>query len=258
MRHWTWMTSGRKRRTAASVARAPPTRANRFRKGARKQADPASLSCGSSAPPAETTPTAAPRLRSQRPSATVCTPMPCPSTCLARKRRRMRSPLDSLRALRRAHRQSLLGRWLSPVRRFSRIAPQPGRRLCALTFDDGPTAGITERLLAALIDAGARGTFDVIGSTAENYPDRPGAVGTPAWNGLRYDHYAAFQRDGEAGVASQPELARRLADAGCELANHTYRHVQFAAEPFTYRRRAHLTGGAAVAADCRRLEEALR
>lgn len=127
-----------------------------------------------------------------------------------------------------------------------------------MTFDDGPTAGVTERLIAALRDAGARATFDVVGSTAANYPDRPGRAGTPAWSGVRFDHYAAFGRDAEAGVVAQPALARALAAAGCELANHSYRHVQFAPERFVYGRRACLPDADAVRADLLRLDDLLR
>ena len=58
----------------------------------------------------------------------------------------------------------------SRVRRVERVC-LPGQRVVAITFDDGPTAGITESLLESLDRHEARGTFDVIGSTAGNYPD---------------------------------------------------------------------------------------
>ncbi|GAA1344582.1 polysaccharide deacetylase family protein [Saccharothrix algeriensis] len=41
----------------------------------------------------------------------------------------------------------------------------------ALTYDDGPTAGHTRPLLAALRSVGARATFFDIGSNAERHPD---------------------------------------------------------------------------------------
>jgi peptidoglycan/xylan/chitin deacetylase (PgdA/CDA1 family) len=60
----------------------------------------------------------------------------------------------------------------------------------ALTFDDGPTPGITERLLDTL---------------------------------RAHDAYATFFMIGEK-VAAAPELARRVADEGHEIGHHTYAH----------------------------------
>jgi len=62
----------------------------------------------------------------------------------------------------------------------------------ALTFDDGPHAEHTPRLLDLLADAGAKGTFFVIGERAEMYPD----------------------------------ILRRIADEGHELGNHTWTHSE--------------------------------
>ena len=81
----------------------------------------------------------------------------------------------------KALRKAKMARTLSSVRRIERVFPPPGRLVVAMTFDDGPTAsparpgsgkGLTESLLDTLRRYGARGTFDVIGSTAGNYPDR--------------------------------------------------------------------------------------
>jgi peptidoglycan/xylan/chitin deacetylase (PgdA/CDA1 family) len=66
----------------------------------------------------------------------------------------------------------------------------PTERLIALTFDDGPKPGITEPLLDILIQYQAPATFFVIGR-----------------------HVTAY-----------PELTRRIAQAGMELANHSYTH----------------------------------
>jgi peptidoglycan/xylan/chitin deacetylase (PgdA/CDA1 family) len=60
----------------------------------------------------------------------------------------------------------------------------------ALTFDDGPTPGITERLLDTLRAHDARATFFLIGEK----------------------------------VAAAPELARRVMDEGHEIGHHTYTH----------------------------------
>ena len=59
-----------------------------------------------------------------------------------------------------------------------------------LTFDDGPTPGITEWILATLDKYGAKATFFVLGKNVEMYPD----------------------------------LFRRIVDAGHRVGNHTYSH----------------------------------
>lgn len=59
-----------------------------------------------------------------------------------------------------------------------------------LTFDDGPTPGITEWILAMLARYDARATFFVLGKNAEHYPD----------------------------------LYRKIVDAGHRIGNHTYSH----------------------------------
>ena len=64
------------------------------------------------------------------------------------------------------------------------------RRAVALTFDDGPDPEHTPRVLDVLARAGVRGTFFLIGRRA----------------------------------ARAPELARRIAEAGHDLGNHTWSH----------------------------------
>jgi len=59
-----------------------------------------------------------------------------------------------------------------------------------LTFDDGPTPGITEWILATLDKYDAKATFFVLGKNVEMYPD----------------------------------LFRRIVDAGHKVGNHTYHH----------------------------------
>ena len=59
-----------------------------------------------------------------------------------------------------------------------------------LTFDDGPTPGITEWILATLKRYDAKATFFVLGKNAELYPD----------------------------------LYRRILDEGHKIGNHTYSH----------------------------------
>jgi len=66
----------------------------------------------------------------------------------------------------------------------------------ALTFDDGPTP-FTDRLLKALNDAGAKATFFMIGNK----------------------------------VAANPAAAKRVADAGMEIGNHTWEHPNMTTIP---------------------------
>jgi len=62
--------------------------------------------------------------------------------------------------------------------------------LVAITFDDGPIAGVTDSVLATLALRHARATFFVVGSA----------------------------------LAQHPDLARRMHEAGHELGNHSYSH----------------------------------
>ena len=127
------------------------------------------------------------------------------------------------------------GRQLSSVRRIERVHPVAGRRLVSMTFDDGPCAkdfmdsgtALTATILDILAQYGAKGTFDIIGTTAGNYPDQVGAQGTVNFGGLRYDHYPCFGEDGLAGAVNQPELIRRILAEGHEITNHTYSHRLF-------------------------------
>ena len=59
-----------------------------------------------------------------------------------------------------------------------------------LTFDDGPTPGVTEWILATLAKYDAHATFFVLGKNVEMYPD----------------------------------LYRKIVDAGHKVGNHTYSH----------------------------------
>ena len=68
----------------------------------------------------------------------------------------------------------------------------PNRPMVALTFDDGPNAAVTNRILASLEANGARATFFMVGNRVT------GAANTAA--------------------------VKRMAELGCEVANHTYEH----------------------------------
>ena len=53
----------------------------------------------------------------------------------------------------------------------------PAPRYVALTFDDGPRPGSTERLLEGLRDRGARATFFLIGEQVQIYPELVQMIG---------------------------------------------------------------------------------
>jgi len=75
---------------------------------------------------------------------------------------------------------------------FGEIVPRVNTRqkVVALTFDDGPTPGITEGVLSILNEEGVKATFFVIGEDLER----------------------------------NPEEGRKIVAAGHELGNHTYSH----------------------------------
>ncbi len=134
--------------------------------------------------------------------------------------------------------------FLSPVRRIERVYPPNGRRVVAMTFDDGPTDietnpkvsdfGLTEHLLRTLEKFGARGTFDVIGTTEFNYPDEAGVHGSFSWGGVKYDHYPDINRDMHAGAKNRPDLVARILAGGHEVTNHGYRHILFGKMKLVY------------------------
>ena len=138
-------------------------------------------------------------------------------------------------ARRKAFLKKQAGKVLSPVRRIERVFPPRGGRYVAMTFDDGPDAitvvgrdrGLTELLLEELSEYGATVTFDVIGDTSLNYPDKKGDDGTFLWSGCGFDHYPEFGKDKLAGAKNQPELVRAILEGGHELSNHGSTHRLF-------------------------------
>ncbi len=156
--------------------------------------------------------------------------------------------------------------YLSPVRHIERVAlPE---RVVAMTFDDGPCRmpaipsqsdkPLTLSLLETLERFGAKGTFDVVGDTSGNYPDKPGKEGTAQWGGIKYDHYPDFERDADGGALHCPELISRILEGGHEITSHTYSHVLFGPKPLVYGDRDPLPGLDAVTADLQKLHTLLR
>lgn len=139
------------------------------------------------------------------------------------------------------------GQVLSAVRRIERVHPLSGARWVAMTFDDGPCAkcfsgkkGLTESLLESLAEFGATASFDVIGTTEENYPDQRGEQGSFQFGGVGFDHYPCYGEDQLAGAVNQPELIEKILAGGHELTSHSYRHMLFGPKPLVYKtRRSH-------------------
>ncbi len=138
---------------------------------------------------------------------------------------------------------------LSCTRRIERV--KTAKRVCAMTFDDGPMdlpaspdrfggRALTDVLLDILAEFGARGTFDVIGDTSENYPDQAGKPGSAAWGGIKFDHYPDIGRDDKGGVVHNDRLVRRILEEGHQITNHGYRHIIFGKKPFVYGAREYL------------------
>ena len=110
---------------------------------------------------------------------------------------------------------------VSYTRRIERV--QTGERVVAMTFDDGPMdlpsspdkfdgRSLTDILLDTLAEYDAKGTFDVVGDTSENYPDVAGKTGQADWGGVKYDHYPDINQDDRGGVVHNPRLVRRILD----------------------------------------------
>lgn len=158
-------------------------------------------------------------------------------------------------------------KYITPVRRIERVYPPQLRRVVAMTFDDGPTdietnpkvsdSGLTMHLLETLEHFGARGTFDVIGTTEFNYPDKAGTHGSFTWGGVKYDHYPDIDKDSRAGAKNKPELIGRILSGGHEITNHGYRHILFGKMKMVYGERECFNNIHEVVADIMELHRLL-
>ena len=156
---------------------------------------------------------------------------------------------------------------LSYTRRIERVKTE--KRICAMTFDDGPMdlpaapdrfegRSLTDVLLDILAQFGAKGTFDVIGDTSENYPDTAGKVGGAAWGGIKFDHYPDIGKDDRGGAVHNDRLIRRILEEGHQVTNHGYRHIIFGKKPFVYGAREYLGSVDRAVDDLGRLDQLLR
>ena len=151
---------------------------------------------------------------------------------------------------------------VSYTRRIERI--KTDKKICAMTFDDGPVnlpaspdlddgRSLTDLILDFLKKYGAHATFDIVGTTEDNYPDTPGKLGSAAWGGEKFDHYPDIGKDSFGGAVHADHLVKRMLDEGHELANHGYRHIIFGKKPFVYGKREHFQNIDEVVADLRAL-----
>ena len=156
---------------------------------------------------------------------------------------------------------------VSYTRRIERI--KTDRRICAMTFDDGPMdlpsspdrfggKSLTDVLLDTLAEFGAKGTFDVVGDTSENYPDKAGKVGSAAWGGVKYDHYPDIHQDDKGGAEHNDRLIRRILAEGHQITNHGYRHIIFGKKPFVYGARVYLGSLDKAVEDLQKLDRLMR
>ncbi len=159
------------------------------------------------------------------------------------------------------------GKHLSPCRRIEFVNPPSEGRFVAMTFDDGPTTlpttsdasiGLTASLLDTLKKYDAKGTFDVIGTTHENYPDKEGELGNFTWSGVGYDHYPKYNDDLSAGAVNCPDLIERILKEGHEITSHTYTHRLFGPMRAVYGGRIHFNKLSEVVSDLEKLHSYMK
>lgn len=156
---------------------------------------------------------------------------------------------------------------VSYTRRIEQV--KTSRRICAMTFDDGPMdmpsvpdrfdgKSLTDILLDTLAEFGAKGTFDIVGDTSENYPDEAGKIGSASWGGIKYDHYPDIHCDDKGGAEHNDRLVRRMLAEGHQITSHGYRHIIFGRKAYVYGKRVSLGTLDAAVEDLKKLDELMR
>lgn len=146
---------------------------------------PVRLEISATPHPAETS---APAPETPTPTATplpTATPMPTVDAQWYRERN------EQLRQLIRNYRPKATEEEID--RSIARMAIDPNRKMVALTFDDGPKQGITDKILDVLEQYNVRATFFVLG-----------------WR---------------LGDEVKQDILRRAVSLGCEIGNHTWSHL---------------------------------
>lgn len=78
---------------------------------------------------------------------------------------------DKKRSKKQPEKTAAIKRAEAKQRRLAKLRQAKGKKLIALTFDDGPTPGQTDRLLDILRQKKVKATFFVVGVAAERAPD---------------------------------------------------------------------------------------
>ncbi len=113
---------------------------------------------------------------------------------------------------------------------ISKIPAQPQEKVVALTFDDGPHADLTPRLLNFLRFQGAVATFFVIGSRAEIYPDIITAISAGGNEVANHTwSHKSLVNQGESAALSAlkhtSELVSALTGKSCKLVRPPFGHT---------------------------------
>ena len=110
------------------------------------------------------------------------------------------------------------------------IKAAPQERYLALTFDDGPHHTYTREILDILKNEGARGTFFVVGSRAETYPDilaRMAAEGHDIGNHT-WEHRSlakASHADGLSTLRRTNDLISGITAKSCNIVRPPFGHT---------------------------------
>ena len=108
-----------------------------------------------------------------------------------------------------------LAQWVFPRRQWH--GPRQGVPTLYLTFDDGPTPGVTDFVMDQLEAYGGRGTFFVVGQQAERHPEL--LIETEA-RGHRLGNHSHTHRNGYKTASADylADIQRAQASLGNKLA----------------------------------------